>query len=56
MNPKQDPNAVNEDFDDASPDNIRRIEGKANALANGVRAKLDEVISILQQPKSALIA
>ena len=28
-NPKQDPNAVNEDFDDASPDNIRRIEGKA---------------------------
>jgi len=55
MNPKQDPNAVNEDFDDASADNIRRIEGKANALANGMRAKLDEVISILQQPKSALI-
>ena len=33
--PKQDPNAVNEDFDYASPDNIARIERKADALING---------------------
>jgi hypothetical protein len=39
MDLKQDPNAVNEDFHDASPDNIRRIEEKANELANKMAAE-----------------
>jgi hypothetical protein len=56
VNLKQDPNAVNEDFDDASPDNIRRIEGKADALANGLAAKLDEVIERVKQPRSVPLA
>jgi hypothetical protein len=51
MSPKQDPNAVNEDFDDASPDNIVRIERKANALANGMADKLRTVIDELRKPK-----
>jgi Patatin-like phospholipase len=51
MNPKQDPNAVNEDFDDASPDNIARIERKANALVNGMADKLRTVIDELKKPK-----
>ena len=49
--PKQDPNAVNEDFDDASPDNIRRIEGKANTLAMVMAAELQEVIDELKKEK-----
>ena len=49
--PKQDPNAVNEDFDDASPDNIRRIEGKAETLAQAMQGKLQQVIAELQQQK-----
>ena len=49
--PKQDPNAVNEDFDDASPDNIRRIEGKAETLAQAMQGKLRQVIAELQQQK-----
>jgi Patatin-like phospholipase len=49
--PKQDPNAVNEDFDDASPDNIKRIEGKADALVNGMAGKLQTVIDELNKPK-----
>jgi uncharacterized protein len=49
--PKQDPNAVNEDFDDASPDNIVRIERKADALINGMAAKLQTVIEALKKPK-----
>src|SRR6185312_7473927 len=49
--PQQDPNAVNEDFDDASPDNIRRIEGKANTLAQAVTAKLAAVIGELKKEK-----
>ena len=53
QNPKQDPNAVNEDFDDASPDNIRRIEGKAAALANGMAVELQAVIDKLRDPKWA---
>jgi hypothetical protein len=51
INAKRDPNAVNEDFDDASPDNIRRIEGKANALADGMADKLQTVIDDLRKPK-----
>jgi uncharacterized protein len=51
MSPKQDPNAVNEDFDDASPDNIARIERKAEALANGMADKLRTVVDELQKPK-----
>jgi uncharacterized protein len=50
-NPKQDPNAVNEDFDDASPDNIRRIEGKAETLAQAMAAKLQQVIAELNKEK-----
>jgi hypothetical protein len=50
-NPKQDPDAVNEDFDDASPDNIRRIEGKAETLAQAMQGKLQQVIAELQQQK-----
>lgn len=50
-NPRQDPNAVNEDFDDASPDNIRRIEGKATALARSMNAELQEIIAELQKAK-----
>ena len=50
-NPKQDPNAVNEDFDDASPDNIRRIEGKAKTLAQAMAAKLQQVIDELKKAK-----
>jgi len=49
--PKQDPSAVNEDFDDASPDNIARIERKAQALANGMANKLLAVIDELKKPK-----
>jgi uncharacterized protein len=49
--PKQDPNAVNEDFDDASPDNIVRIERKADALINGMAGKLQTVIDELKKPK-----
>jgi Patatin-like phospholipase len=49
--PKQDANAVNEDFDDASPDNIARIERKAQALANGMGNKLQAVIDELMKPK-----
>ena len=49
--PKQDPNAVNEDFDDASPDNIRRIEAKAETLAQAMQGKLQQVIAELQQQK-----
>jgi hypothetical protein len=49
MNAKQDRNAVNEDFDDASPDNIARIERKAETLANGI--KLRTVIDELKKPK-----
>ena len=49
--PKQDPNAVNEDFDDASPDNIARIERKADALINGMAGKLQTVIDALKKPK-----
>jgi len=51
MSPKQDPNAVNEDFDDASLDNIARIERKANALATGMGDKLQTVINELKTPK-----
>jgi hypothetical protein len=51
MSPKQDSNAVNEDFDDASPDNIARIERKANALAAGMADKLQTVIGELKKPK-----
>jgi hypothetical protein len=51
MSPKQDPNAVNEDFDDASPDNIARIERKADALADGMADKLQTVIAELKKPK-----
>ena len=50
-NPKQDPNAVNEDFDDASPDNIRRIEGKAATLAQAKAAELEAVVAALQTQK-----
>ena len=53
MTPRQDPNAVNEDFDDASPDNIARMERKADALANGMAAKLQSVIGELKKPKWA---
>jgi uncharacterized protein len=53
MGPKQDPNAVNDDFDDASPDNIRRIEGKANALAAGMADQLQTVVNELKRPKWA---
>jgi len=49
--PKQDPNAVNEDFDDASPDNITRIERKADTLINGMAVKLQSVINELKKPK-----
>jgi uncharacterized protein len=49
--PKQDPNAVNEDFDDASPDNIVRIERKADALINGMAGKLQTVTDELKKPK-----
>jgi hypothetical protein len=49
--PEQDPNAVNEDFDDASSDNIRRIERKADALINGMAGKLQTVIDELKKPK-----
>lgn len=49
--PKQDPDAVNEDFDDASPDNIKRIERKAAALINGEAGKLQTVIDELKKPK-----
>ena len=49
--PQQDPNAVNEDFDDASPDNIRRIEGKANTLALAMTKELQEVIDELKKEK-----
>jgi hypothetical protein len=45
------PRAVNEDFDDASPDNIARIERKANALAVGMADKLQTVIDELKKPK-----
>lgn len=51
MSPKQDQNAVNEDFDDASPDNIARIERKADALANEMADKLQAVIDQLKKPK-----
>jgi len=51
MTPRQDPNAVNEDFDDASPDNIKRIERKADALMNGMAVKLQSVIGELKKPK-----
>jgi predicted acylesterase/phospholipase RssA len=51
--PKQDPNAVNEDFDDASPDNIARTERKANALADGMANKLQTVMDELKKPKWA---
>jgi hypothetical protein len=51
MNMKQDPDAVNEDFDDASPDNMARIERKADALAHGAAGKLQTVIDALKQPK-----
>ena len=50
-NPKQDPYAVNEDFDDASPDNIRRIEGKAETLAQAMAGKLQQVIDELKTEK-----
>lgn len=50
-NPRQDPNAVDEDFDDASPDNIRRIEGKATALALSMSAELQEIIAELNKAK-----
>jgi hypothetical protein len=49
--PKQDANAVNEDFDDASPDNIARIERKADALIRGMAGKLQTVIDELRTPK-----
>src|SRR5438045_8883911 len=48
MDPKQDPNAVNEDFDDASPDNIKRVDGKAATLA--IAPTLQEVIAELRKP------
>ena len=51
MSSKQDPNAVNEDFDDASPDNIARIERKASALATGMADMLRTVIDELKKPK-----
>ena len=51
MTAKQDPVAVNEDFDDASPDNIRRIEAKAVTLAADQR--LQQVIAELKKPKWA---
>jgi uncharacterized protein len=51
MNSKQDPNAVNEDFDDASPNNIARIERKAEALAKGMADKRQTVINELKKPK-----
>jgi hypothetical protein len=51
MSPRQDPNAVNEDCDDASPDNIARIERKADALVDGMAQKLETVIDELKKPK-----
>jgi uncharacterized protein len=45
-----DPNAVDEDFDDASPDNIRWIEGKAQALTAGMAQTLRAVIDRLRNP------
>ena len=43
--------AFNEDFDDASPDNIRRIEVKAETLAQKAATKLQQVIAELQKEK-----
>jgi hypothetical protein len=37
--------------DDASPDNIARIERKADALINGMARKLQAVIDELKKPK-----
>jgi predicted acylesterase/phospholipase RssA len=51
MSARQDPDGVDEDFDAASPDNIRRIEGKARALADGMAGPLASVIDELRKPK-----
>ncbi len=51
QDPKQDPDAVNEDFDDASPDNIRRIEAKAETLAQAMEGSLKRVIEELKEEK-----
>ena len=51
QDPKQDPDAVNEDFDDASPDNIRRIETKAQTLAQAMAAELEAVVDELKEEK-----
>jgi len=48
---KQDPNAANEDFDDASADNIDRLVRKADALVAGMAPQLSSVIAALDKPK-----
>ncbi|HLG86308.1 MAG TPA: patatin-like phospholipase family protein [Alphaproteobacteria bacterium] len=42
-----DPTAVNEDFDDASVDNIRRLEARAQLLIKDAAPKLDKLSKLL---------
>jgi hypothetical protein len=42
-----DPATVNEDFDCADPDNIRRLETLANLLIDRNAAKLQQLIALL---------
>lgn len=48
---KQDPDAANEDLDDASPDNIKRLEAKAAALIAMTQGKIQQVVAELQKEK-----
>lgn len=46
-----DPVAVHEEFDDATPDNIRRLEALAGKQIGDAKEKLDALCAELMQPK-----
>ena len=46
--------AVNEDFDDAGPDNIQRLVKLAGKLIKDYDAELDRLCKELEQPKSVM--
>lgn len=49
--PSTDACAVNEDFDDAGPDNIQRLLRLAGKLINDERDEMDKLCKILETPK-----
>jgi hypothetical protein len=49
-----DPYAVDEDFDDAKPDNIQRLEALAGKLISDEKPRLDPLCAELRKPKNKI--